>query len=365
MPGRSLTFLIFPLFVPVDQPDPLSCFPELLRKQQYFSLLRGFCFASDGAKTGQPNSQGKFTSSQWEYHNFVVTIENGDRLYGHCLRFFDLQSHANATVAQQSRSTFISFHLVIFCCLNVLLLALSVPDSVLAVPRLRATPLLNCAMCVLSKFPLFDTYKKWLVHVCKEAYAPDSDADVGFSSIRIETRIINLITEMVAIRSNSVATKLSLTSTLTTSASRVSLAGKRTVDIAFRIPHRTKFFPPLDFNIRLLFASLDVHNVLVLLEGLLFGEQLLLLSSHISLLSLCCESLTSLLFPLTWPFSYVPVFSNDIPIDYVGGLVRNGFKLVQYGCPILITAPALLDAVPVRYFEIEPKSRRYPRPHSN
>jgi hypothetical protein len=94
-----------------DQVDPVSCFPEHIRKQQYFSLLRGFCFASSTQTT--PN--GKFSSAQWEYHTFVVTIENGDRLYGHCLRFFDLQSHANATVSTQTRSSSFALFTCLFC----------------------------------------------------------------------------------------------------------------------------------------------------------------------------------------------------------------------------------------------------------
>jgi hypothetical protein len=196
-------------------------------------------------------------------------------------------------------------------------------------------------MCVLSKFPLFDTYKKWLVHVCKEAYCPDSDAESGFSSTRIETRIINLITEMVAIRSSSVATKLSLNSSLAAPSSRVSLTGKRTVDIPFRIAHRAKTFPPLDFNIRFLFSCLDVHNIILLFESLLFGEQILLLSNHISLLSLSSEALISLMFPMTWPFSYVPVFSNDIPIDYVGGLVRLRQSRARFSFSLIVVVVPL------------------------
>jgi len=55
-------------------------------------------------------------------------------------------------------------------------------------------------------------------------------------------------------------------------------------------------------------------------EALLFGEQVVLLSNNVALLTIAAESLLALIWPLSWPFSYVPLFSDDLPQELVTGV---------------------------------------------
>jgi hypothetical protein len=68
---------------------------------------------------------------------------------------------------------------------------------------------------------------------------------------------------------------------------------------------------------RLLFSCLDITNIVATFEALLMGQQLLFLSKSAALLSYAAESLLSLLWPFSWPFTYIPVFNNSLPIDFL------------------------------------------------
>jgi hypothetical protein len=68
---------------------------------------------------------------------------------------------------------------------------------------------------------------------------------------------------------------------------------------------------------RLLFSCLDIPNIVTAFEGLIVGQQILFLSKSAALLSYVAESLLSLLWPFSWPFTYIPVFNSALPIDFL------------------------------------------------
>ncbi len=78
--------------------------------------------------------------------------------------------------------------------------------------------------------------------------------------------------------------------------------------------------PLADFSFRPLFSCLSVDNILTVIECLLCETQVVLHSSHVSILNPICEALLSLIFPLVWQGAYVPVMPEDL-IDMLEGMV--------------------------------------------
>jgi hypothetical protein len=102
---------------------------------------------------------------------------------------------------------------------------------------------------------------------------------------------------------------------------------------------RVRFWaPPADLPIpyvslpyRVLFECLDVGNVLFAWLSLACEGKVLLVSSQLSLLTVCSEILCSLLFPMRWSHLYIPVLPRslcpmlDAPMPYLCGISRENF----------------------------------------
>ena len=88
--------------------------------------------------------------------------------------------------------------------------------------------------------------------------------------------------------------------------------------IAFRIQQSLIYYN-LQFSLQHLFECLDVYNVISVVEAILYGEQIVLLASNPALLTIICESFLALIWPLSYPFPYVPLFSNEVPLELVSG----------------------------------------------
>uniref|UniRef100_A0A1B6CZ38 UDENN domain-containing protein n=2 Tax=Clastoptera arizonana TaxID=38151 RepID=A0A1B6CZ38_9HEMI len=91
-------------------------------------------------------------------------------------------------------------------------------------------------------------------------------------------------------------------------------------------PSSIEELPLFDFPIREMFNFLGVDCVLQLFTCLLLENQILLCSCEYQRLMLVAESMTCLLFPFTWPHVYVPILPSslhhflDAPVPFVMGL---------------------------------------------
>lgn len=85
--------------------------------------------------------------------------------------------------------------------------------------------------------------------------------------------------------------------------------------------------PLVNFSFRPLFRCLSVSNILTIWGILLQEGRVVLRSEHIALLTPVAEALVSLLFPLTWQGVYVPVLPADMtgvleaPVPFLVGLL--------------------------------------------
>merc|ERR1719401_1702854 len=114
-----------------------------------------------------------------------------------------------------------------------------------------------------------------------------------------------------------------------------------TFEVRLRVPpdHECRFWAPpaeqpvpyvsLPFGV--LFECLDIGNVLFAWYALACERKVLLVSSQLSLLTVCAEILCSLLFPMKWSHLYIPVLPRslcpmlDAPMPYLCGVSRSNF----------------------------------------
>ncbi|XP_073997603.1 DENN domain containing pinstripe isoform X3 [Rhodnius prolixus] len=96
--------------------------------------------------------------------------------------------------------------------------------------------------------------------------------------------------------------------------------------VILQTPTSLEELPFFDFSLSQLFSLLGVDCVLQLYTCLLLEGQILFCSSDYQRLMLVAESLTTLLFPFTWPHVYVPILPSsckhflDAPLPFVMGL---------------------------------------------
>ena len=78
-----------------------------------------------------------------------------------------------------------------------------------------------------------------------------------------------------------------------------------------------------------LFQSMDVENILVVWTALALERQVLVTSTQLSLLTICCEIFLSLLFPMKWTHAYIPVLPNFLvpilsaPMPFLCGIDKQ------------------------------------------
>lgn len=80
--------------------------------------------------------------------------------------------------------------------------------------------------------------------------------------------------------------------------------GEKTIMIARSLAND---LPLLDVPMEHIFHALDIDNILILFNALLCEKQVLLHSTHLSLLGTVAETLCALLFPFKWHHIYIPL----------------------------------------------------------
>jgi hypothetical protein len=84
-----------------------------------------------------------------------------------------------------------------------------------------------------------------------------------------------------------------------------------------------------NFPFNYLFVFLDVENIVLIFEHLILEQQVLLLSSQYSLLTVAAEGLLSLLFPFQWQHIYIPLLPQPLldflnaPVPFLVGTITS------------------------------------------
>jgi len=102
-------------------------------------------------------------------------------------------------------------------------------------------------------------------------------------------------------------------------------------NIRFWAPPANQPIPYVSLPFKVLFECLDMGNILFAWYTLACEQKVLLVSSQLSLLTVCSEILNSLLFPMKWSHLYIPVLPRslspmlDAPMPYFCGISRENF----------------------------------------
>ncbi|XP_072165397.1 DENN domain-containing protein 5B-like [Diadema setosum] len=96
-------------------------------------------------------------------------------------------------------------------------------------------------------------------------------------------------------------------------------------NIACQRPSRTEL-PLCEYPLREVFTLLGTENVVDLLTCVLLEKQVILVSKDYQRLMLVAESMSTLIFPFTWPYTYAPIlpasmlYFLDAPLPFIMGL---------------------------------------------
>ena len=96
--------------------------------------------------------------------------------------------------------------------------------------------------------------------------------------------------------------------------------------ISFSRPPMNDPISERNISIRTLFEYLDMSNIEKLLVSVLLERPILLVSSQLSLLTVVCETVTSLIFPFQWQHVYIPMLPKQLldflnaPTPFIAGI---------------------------------------------
>ncbi|KYR01213.1 WD40 repeat-containing protein [Tieghemostelium lacteum] len=88
-------------------------------------------------------------------------------------------------------------------------------------------------------------------------------------------------------------------------------------------------FPETEVPFHLLFYLMGIQNVLKIFSCILHERKVLFLSKNPSLLTISCETISSLLFPFVWPHVYIPILPEllgdflQAPTPFIVGMILN------------------------------------------
>jgi DENN (AEX-3) domain/uDENN domain len=196
-------------------------------------------------------------------HHFVLTNEKGRKMYGTCLTIFE-EYHPAAEEQWITPDQILNGDSE-----HDIEVTVSDKDSALYIPKV---------LCILSTWPYLTAFREYLAQLYRLA------TSTNVMQAPIERYVMNITKEIPAPPPGAYEIQVSiLNSTIRFWAPPAKLP------IAYvALPYQT------------LFDCLDVENILLLWNALIMEHKVLLVSSQYSILTVCAEILTSLLFPMRW-----------------------------------------------------------------
>lgn len=222
----------------------------------------------------------KTKSKPPSFYSFVITSEDGYRLLGSCLRFYE-------PIPSKYRQMALKYlQLKGHTCK---------PNQTLYLAK---------SICAISRWPFSLAFKQVLCGIYRlfinESTSNQSTpkSAQGKPKIPLERYICNFIDDVPA-----------------------PPWGR--LDVIYYIDEEPVTFrcPPFNepnswssFPLYPLFECLSSENILILFNLVLTERQVVFISSQYNLLTLCSEAITSLMYPITWAHAYIPI----LPIELLG-----------------------------------------------
>uniref|UniRef100_A0A7S4R4H9 UDENN domain-containing protein n=2 Tax=Ditylum brightwellii TaxID=49249 RepID=A0A7S4R4H9_9STRA len=239
------------------------------------------------------------------FFTFVLTLENGTRLYGAALNLYNdaVETERLGHMAKES-----GFEDLPAWMTNG---SFDSSKALKTLGRRSEIVFLPKCLVVLSHYCFFDVMRSFLLQLYRISLVQ--------APLPIERYIANFVCEVPLPPQGKIEVNFALTDELQVSIVRPA---------ANRLPL-------VGFSYHPLFASLSVGNILVVLGCLLKETRVAICSQHYALLGPVCEALTSLLFPFVWQGMYIPIMPYsmldvlDAPVPFLVGLHSRYLKDVQ------------------------------------
>lgn len=206
------------------------------------------------------------------FHSFVHTSEEGSRILGCCLTFYE------KLTAAQIKS--------IKLCLNPDTTENSFENDKFRT-YIEGYYLPKC-MCITSNWPFVTAFKSVLCELFRITLSP--------SSIPLERYICNFIDDVPSPPAGIVDITFYL--------------GEK--DITFKCPPANQPNVWTGLPVYSLFECLSPENVILLFSAVLVERQIVFVSSQYTLLTACSETIASLIYPFTWSHVYVPILPRTL-----------------------------------------------------
>lgn len=217
------------------------------------------------------------------FYTFVLTLGDGDRLYGGALQIYD-EHIETEELKEMILSSGYEGALPRF---------LEKESDLVFLPK---------CLCLVSHWRFFDLFRESLLQLYRITLVE--------APLPVERYIANLVSEVPLPPQGKIRVEFGFTS-------------MRLIRIE-RPPANQ--LPLANFSYRPLFASLSVGNIMVVLGCLMEECKVALLSSHCSVLTPVAEALLSALFPFEWQGLYIPMMPYsmldilDAPVPFLIGL---------------------------------------------
>lgn len=167
------------------------------------------------------------------------------------------------------------------------------------------------AICLLSHYPLFSPFRKLLEHLRAFSKSPES------LDLPLECIISQIIHDLPLPSAGGPPTQMAL---------------YEEDPIVFQRAPNTHI-EPLRIPVRRLLSLLHLDNVLLVLNALLLERKIILLGDRPMQLTEVAEVFTQLLFPLHWPYVYIPCLPNHLedvleaPLPFIVGTSPENINL--------------------------------------
>ena len=146
---------------------------------------------------------------------------------------------------------------------------------------------------LIGNFPFYSFYRDWLAFIVNKF-----DFDLGKSEVPFERYLSHLFQEVPLPPPGQAELHIHLDDITTLSLSR---------------PAYNQCAVSTSLPVYQLFCSLSLHHIVTVLEHVVVESKVLFVSAHLSMLNLAAELFTSLLYPLKWQHTYIPV----LPIQLI------------------------------------------------
>ena len=252
------------------------------------SNLPRFCLPEEGQDVIHPTTTYKMP----RVHHFVLTDGMGGRLYGTALTVYEEFHHNEQDYSEEVEES----------------------SDKKKKNKTTATYYAPRVLTLLSTYPYLTAFRTYLTQLYRLA------TTTNCMTAPIERYVQNITMEVPAPPAGTFEVELCIHPSL----------GSGSV-VKFWAPPADQPIAYVSLPFQVLFECLDIDNILFAWYTLACERKVLLVSSQLSLLTVCSEILCSLLFPMKWSHLYIPVLPLvasgmlDCPMPYLCGISRENF----------------------------------------